>query len=218
MEVNRRNRCLLKMYLNARHFEQNEATHPHTWEIGLLIQGLDQASQMEQIQKMIETYLEQYEEKTINDFFPFNILTPSTENIGKVFYKELSKMLEQKGMVLESLQISDNPTKTFILNEYQTYYQDLRKKIEEDIWHFHFQQETSDVLSDTDIQKSETNNSSRSKEELLDASFSFFGRKKTYQLRKKKQRKRLIKILIGLIWGLGLCTAVTLFVFCQPNF
>lgn len=204
--MDKHNRCLLKMYLNARHFEQEDSIHPHTWEISLLIQGLGQSSQVEQIRKIVETYLEQYEGKTINDFFPFNILPPSTENIGKVLYKELSKTLQQKGMVLESLQISDNPTKIFILNEYQTYYQDLRKKVEEDFWRFQ-SQKTGDVLAISDVQKPETRVSSMSKEKSSDTSFMLLERKRTFQRKKEQRRKRLRKIIIGFVLCLVVCTA-----------
>lgn len=109
-----------KFYLNARHSVNvnnlDPNIHPHTWEIVLNIIKSDEGYlNFAKIEDEIKQFLSKYEGKYLNQLPPFDRELPLMENIGEVFNNYIVKILINKGWELSRLEISENPTRTYIL-------------------------------------------------------------------------------------------------------
>ncbi|WCK57509.1 6-carboxytetrahydropterin synthase (plasmid) [Aneurinibacillus sp. Ricciae_BoGa-3] len=210
--MSKENRYRLKFYLNARHFlnENGKSSEisPHTWEVGLFILKQDEEKTFREVEKKIEAFFDNFDNQLINDIPPFNLLNPTTENIGKVFYKQLSNILSEYGRVLETLQISENPTRTYIVNEYESYFHDLRKQVEADIERYKINQDKQEELTPP------LTSENKDKKGVPPASIIESKKEFEYSLyedsrqtkRERIRRKRNKKVKIGI----GVATAVTI--------
>lgn len=118
------NRYRFKFYVTARHFVEFNAAkseiHPHTWEIVLYFRIRDGAAlKFNEVEKIIESYFDQYEGKLLNDVAPFDRINPSMENIGQVFFEQLPKFPRLDLIDLFHLVISENPTRSYIVSEHE---------------------------------------------------------------------------------------------------
>ncbi|MBC7766230.1 MAG: 6-carboxytetrahydropterin synthase, partial [Hyphomonadaceae bacterium] len=110
-----------KFYLNAMHSvkinNKNSTVHPHTWEIVLYITKIneDVFVQFTEIEKKIELFLSIYEGQYLNDISPFDLLSPTLENIGDVFARQVINMLRNNAWEMRQLEISENPSRTYII-------------------------------------------------------------------------------------------------------
>lgn len=110
-----------KFYLNASHaiYIQNRLGqhHPHTWEITLdTIKVVDGFVQFNDVERAIEQFLEQYQDKNINDVEPFNTLNPTLENICEYFKEAIRSLLVDKGWLLLKIEISETPARSYIID------------------------------------------------------------------------------------------------------
>ena len=109
-----------KFYLNAMHSVRiadiDSDMHPHTWEIVVYIKKYGESFiEFSETERVVQLYLEKYEEQFLNKIPPFDDITPTMENIGEVLFEELSGILNSKGWLLQKLEISENPSRTYIL-------------------------------------------------------------------------------------------------------
>ncbi len=110
-----------KFYLNANHaiylngkLGQN---HPHTWEFSLeTIKIQHDFVQFNYIEKEIEKYFASWQDKDINKISPFDIINPTLENICIYFKKELSAKLMENGWFLSRIEVSETPTRSYIID------------------------------------------------------------------------------------------------------
>lgn len=110
-----------KFYLNLNHSitingKQGEV-HPHTWELMVDMATTDeQFREFSQIEKKLEQLLEKYQDRYINNIEPFQQINPTIENAGEVFALEIRKSIEEEGWMLLSFEISETPSRTYIIN------------------------------------------------------------------------------------------------------
>lgn len=110
-----------KFYVNLNHSitingKQGEV-HPHTWELMMDIATTDeQFREFSQIEKKLEQLLEKYQDKYINSIEPFQKINPTIENAGEVFAREIRKSIEEEGWMLLIFEISETPSRTYIIN------------------------------------------------------------------------------------------------------
>lgn len=109
-----------KFYLNARHSvnanDFNQNIHPHTWEIVVNIRKSNEGFiNFAKIEDEIKQFLYKYEGQNLNQIPPFDKNLPLMENIGEIFNRYIVKILFDKGWELSRLEISENPTRTYIL-------------------------------------------------------------------------------------------------------
>lgn len=110
-----------KFYVNLNHSitingKQGEV-HPHTWELMVDIATTDeQFREFSQIEKKLEQLLEKYQDKYINSIEPFQKINPTIENAGEVFAREIRKSIEEEGWMLLIFEISETPSRTYIIN------------------------------------------------------------------------------------------------------
>lgn len=108
-------------YLNASHAIYINGSkgerHPHTWEISLYVVNTKDAFVMfNEVEKLIEDYLGQYQEKYLNECSPFDSMNPTLENIAHCFMDELQKKLDSLHWVISTMEISETPSRSYIIS------------------------------------------------------------------------------------------------------
>ncbi len=119
-----------KFYLNMNHFITNNGVngevHPHTWEIIInVISDSDKMTPFATIERKMEEIMGQYQDKLLNDCEPFDTLTPTVENAARYFFRLIQDNIIQDGWILLMLELSETPTRSYIINSLFD---------EEDIW------------------------------------------------------------------------------------
>lgn len=110
-----------KFYLNASHAINIDGkqgqVHPHTWEIALhTIKISDGFIQFNVLESKIEQFLDAYQDKVLNEVPPFDVVNPTLENCCKFFAKQLQNTLHEEGWLLLMIEMSETPTRTFVVN------------------------------------------------------------------------------------------------------
>ena len=110
-----------KFYLNASHSIYINGnlgqSHPHTWEISLnVLKVKEKFIQFHEVENAIEAYLDKYQNTFINNIEPFNEINPTLENICKYFKGTLRDLLKKKGWVLMTIEISETPSRSYIID------------------------------------------------------------------------------------------------------
>lgn len=68
------------------------------------------------IEKLVNDYLRRYEAQELNKISPFDKLEPTLENIGNFLFKEITKVFNEKKVELTRLEISENPSRVYVVN------------------------------------------------------------------------------------------------------
>lgn len=110
-----------KFYVNASHAIYIDGKlgnrHPHTWEITLnTLKIQNDFVQFNHIEHQIEEFFNKYQETYLNEVHPFNIFNPTLENCCKYFKQELANILRNEGWVLLAIEISETPTRVYVIN------------------------------------------------------------------------------------------------------
>jgi 6-pyruvoyltetrahydropterin/6-carboxytetrahydropterin synthase len=101
------------MYLNG----NLGAQHPHTWEITLNTAKIkDNFIIFNDIENSIENYLKRFQNSYLNEVEPFDILNPTLENICEYFKDSFQSILMKKYWILLSIEISETPTRSYIID------------------------------------------------------------------------------------------------------
>lgn len=108
-------------YLNASHAIYIEGklgeAHPHTWELVVnAIKSQNEFVMFNEVESAIEKFLDRYQNNFINEFEPFDTLNPILENITRYFMEELQKLLDPLGWIIFSLEVSETPTRSYIIS------------------------------------------------------------------------------------------------------
>lgn len=124
-----------KFYLNANHAividgKQGE-THPHTWEIAInTLKVSDDFIQFNELETEIETFLDTYQDQVLNDIDPFDVINPTLENCCEFFKTQIQKILNEEGWVLLMIEMSETPTRTFVINALEDEMMENQQNIE----------------------------------------------------------------------------------------
>lgn len=111
-----------KFYLNAKHsvtFNGKPSNiHPHTWEIVVLF-GSEESDTVNftNFERELEKYFLNYENKYLNEHESFKDINPTMENIGKILYTNTKTLINDRNLYFKKLEISENPTRTYIIEE-----------------------------------------------------------------------------------------------------
>lgn len=102
-----------KYYFNAGHSFHNERenAHTHTFTVGLYIGGVEKGRDIPffEIDAIAKAYFTNFKGVYLNDMPEFAGKEPNIENMGDVFYEALRERLEEAGLSLYQLDISENP-------------------------------------------------------------------------------------------------------------
>ena len=121
-----------KFYLNMNHYiiidGMEGQLHPHTWEFTfLVIKEKSDFMQFHVFEQAIEEYLDKYQGKVLNEVEPFDTIVPTLENVTDYFSEDIRKILKENGGELVSLESSETPTRSYIINYEKE--RDFRDKI-----------------------------------------------------------------------------------------
>jgi 6-pyruvoyltetrahydropterin/6-carboxytetrahydropterin synthase len=109
-----------RFYLNARHsvtFDGKISNiHPHTWEVAVTFgSNISDTVNFTMFEGILEEYFEDYEGKYLNEHKAFVNISPTMENMGKVFYNDIKELVNHRNLHFDRLEISENPTRTYII-------------------------------------------------------------------------------------------------------
>lgn len=110
-----------KFYLNANHaiyLAGNKGqNHPHTWEITLdTLKIRNDFVQFDVIEKSVEKFFSEWQDKDINTIPPFDVLNPTLENLCLYFKDEMNRLLGEKGWLLRRIEMSETPARSYIID------------------------------------------------------------------------------------------------------
>lgn len=121
MAVNIYREYRLKFYLNMRHYiiinDVKGEIHPHTWEFALDIKfARNSFVEFNIFEDGIAQFLEQYQNRTLNEVAPFDSMMPTIENVTDYFAEEFFKIIYSMGGMLTSVEASETPTRSYIVD------------------------------------------------------------------------------------------------------
>lgn len=110
-----------KFYLNARHAIYINgvlgAMHPHTWEITLhVIKMQPDFIQFTKLEKEIEEFIDQFQDKELNEVPPFDVINPTLENCCDYFKEQLSAILTEEGWLFLMMEMSETPSRSYVIS------------------------------------------------------------------------------------------------------
>ena len=70
-------------------------------------------------EQVIVKYLERFQDKYLNQMAPFNRMNPSIENFLDHVVGDIDTRMAESGWVVKALQISENPTRTYMIDRQQ---------------------------------------------------------------------------------------------------
>ncbi len=78
-----------------------EEIHGHNWKVEVYVQAeklddLGMVMDFKVLKKKTEQFLKVYDHKYLNEVTPFDEINPSSENLARSIYKELSKKINNK--------------------------------------------------------------------------------------------------------------------------
>ncbi len=121
-------------YLNASHAIYIDGKlgkqHPHTWEIVIrAIKSNNDFVMFNAVEKTIEDFLGQYQNRYLNDCQPFDLMNPTLEYITSYFLEKLEELLEPLGWVVFYIEISETPTRSYVISRVENnIISDLKQK------------------------------------------------------------------------------------------
>lgn len=111
----------LSYYLNAQHSFDNHRSsiHSHTFHISLYLGNEKNGGQIyyPEVDGAVNAYLDQYSGRYLNETKPFDLLLPTIENLGAVFYESFKVILEQCGFDLIQLDICESPLRIYSISD-----------------------------------------------------------------------------------------------------
>lgn len=104
---------------NASHyFNKREDLHSHTFFVKLYIYSKgNEFVSYEDLERVFHNFFNNYKGSILNDEALFETVTPTIENMGKIFYVILDNICSAQGLKLLRLEIGDGPLKSFCIGE-----------------------------------------------------------------------------------------------------
>lgn len=89
--------------------------HMHTFTITLYVSNMEDSQQVMfyDIDKIVNDYLGQFENKYLNELDTFRGVIPDLEHMGDIFFGEIKDILGELDMKLYQLDICENPLKVY---------------------------------------------------------------------------------------------------------
>lgn len=115
-----------KFYLNLNHSVEMNGNrgqiHSHTWEVAMGIAMVTQGMvRFSDIEKKVNSMLDKYQDKYLNDIAPFNVINPTLENVCDYLFRRITKEIEESGWMLLNLEMSETPSRIYHVSELDSY-------------------------------------------------------------------------------------------------
>lgn len=110
-----------KFYVNASHAIYINGNlgerHSHTWEITInTLKIKNNFVQFDRLEQQIEEFFSRYQESYLNEVPPFHLVNPTLENCCEYFKQELAELLRKEGWLLLLIEMSETPTRAYVIN------------------------------------------------------------------------------------------------------
>ena len=110
----------IKSYVNASHAVRWKSgtgkKHNHTWEIVCELQVLEGMVSFFDIEKSLNTAIDELSGKYLNDLPEFKVINPTVENVTEYLFNEIDGILRKNNAVLLRIEVSDSPTRSFCID------------------------------------------------------------------------------------------------------
>lgn len=109
-----------KFYLNINHAIYINGklgeTHPHTWEIILSVKSFNKDFvQFNEVEILINTILNKFQNTTINEMPPFDKINPTLENVCNYLNDIIGEKTKSMNIVLDMIEMCESPKRSFII-------------------------------------------------------------------------------------------------------
>jgi len=92
--------------------------HAHTFRVSMyVIEKQGDNSIYFDNGKILDEYFKCYKGIRVNELYAFKELTPTIENMGLVFYRELKKIFAENGKQLLSVEVGDSPVFSYCIGD-----------------------------------------------------------------------------------------------------
>lgn len=124
-QIMRYSQYKFKFYLNASHAIYINGImgqrHPHTWEITIhVLKEREEFIEFSDLEKKIEVWMKQYQDRLLNEVPPFDKINPTMENCCDYFKDALKNILHSEGWLLLTIEMSETPTRSYVINLFDT--------------------------------------------------------------------------------------------------
>lgn len=108
-------------FLNISHSFYSETElgkkHSHTWELEITMHPKNnEIVRFREVEQVVLSYLERFQDKYLNAIVPFHRMNPSIENFLDSIVEELDNRIRENDWNLLQLMISENPTRTYVID------------------------------------------------------------------------------------------------------
>ncbi len=110
-----------KFYLNTRHAVYRKGVlsevHPHTWELTIYVmKSREETVKFQELEKQVEQFLEPYQDKTLNEVAPFDVVNPTLENCCEYFREQLTPILNRDGWIFLMLELAGSSNMSYVVS------------------------------------------------------------------------------------------------------
>ncbi|KRL93278.1 6-carboxytetrahydropterin synthase [Levilactobacillus hammesii] len=110
----------IKSYVNASHAVRWKSgtgkKHNHTWEIVCELHVFEGMVSFFDIEKSLNTAIDELSGKYLNDLPEFKVINPTVENVTEYLFNEIDGILRKNNAVLLRIEVSDSPTRSFCID------------------------------------------------------------------------------------------------------
>jgi len=88
--------------------------HGHTWDIEVSVEStqlceLGMVYDFALLKKDLKGVLDRYDHKHLNEITPFDSISPTAENLARIIFEELSKVIVQEGVTVVEVAVWESP-------------------------------------------------------------------------------------------------------------
>lgn len=92
-----------------------ERLHGHNWKVELCVQGneLDENGLLmdfKELKRILNEVLDYLDHRFLNDLEPFKDMSPSSENVARWIFQEVSKKIEKAGIFVSRVTVWESDT------------------------------------------------------------------------------------------------------------
>jgi len=110
----------IKSYVNASHAVRWKSgtgkKHNHTWEIVCELHVFEGMVSFFDIEKSLNTAINELSGKYLNDLPEFRVINPTVENVTEYLFNEIDGILRKNNAVLLRIEVSDSPTRSYCID------------------------------------------------------------------------------------------------------
>ena len=70
----------------------------------------------DELERRVEEFLSKYQDVVMNQISPFDVINPTLENCCEFFKEQISNIITAEGWVLLMIELSESPTRSYLIN------------------------------------------------------------------------------------------------------